>query len=435
MKMRTGCGILFLGVWAALAPSAAVARTVSAGTRVANPGATVSVSVAVDSLADVGAAVVTVGYDPTVAVCLGVEAGAAADPKAMSYVDTESGQICVILSRFAQKAKGGEIFRIRFSIRDGTAGLFSDVTLLDVQLGAKDGVTDLSAADPLTVVNGMVRSLAADAAAARLEEAFRVAPQTALGTLALGADDGLAADADGQPVRVSGAVTAAGPVPVDAPLGGWQTGTYALLATPTRGLSFSLADAPDATVRAETAGGVTTYFADVTVAGSVEIIAASGTLPAATRAQVKALLSDALAAHPDVTTVTVRGDAALVPVAADLGIAPQLDVLGTSATATYATPTLRIIAFEPQTGRVRIKVTPGEGNSIRAPLATGCVHVYGTRDLSRRMRYLSGTAFDLTPYLRDATRGEADLTVALGSCTFIKVKAETTTKQEGEEEQ
>lgn len=129
-----------------------------------------------------------------------------------------------------------------------------------------------------------------------------------------------------------------------------------------------------------------------------------------------------------------HGEPRLCADAADLGIAPRLDVLGTSATAAYATPTLRIVAFEPQTGRVRIRVAPGEGNAVRAPLATGCVHVYGTRDLSQKMRYLSGTAFDLTPYLRDATRGEADLTVALGSCTFIKVKAETTTKQEGEEE-
>lgn len=423
-----------LSLMGCLVASAAVARTAAVGTLVANPGATVSVPVAVDGLADVGAAVVTIGYDPAVVVCLGVEAGAAVDAQEMTYADTGSGQVCVILAGFAQNAKGGEIFRMRFSLRDGTAGLFSDVTLLDVELAAKDGLTDLSAADPLTVVNGMVRSLAADAAAARLEEAFRVAPQTALGSLALGAGDGLVADADGRPVRVAGAVTAAGPVPVDAPFGGWQTGTYALLQTPTAGLSFALADAPDATVRAETANGLVTYCADVTVAGSVEIVAETGTLPAATRAQVRALLADALAAHPDVTRVTVTGDAALVPVAADLGIAPRLDVLGTSATAAYATPTLRIVAFEPQTGRVRIRVTPGEGNAIRAPLATGCVHVYGTRDLSQRMKYLSGTAFDLTPYLRDATRGEADLTVALGSCTFIKVKAETTTKQEGEEE-
>ena len=418
-------------VWG-LAAVGALARTLTTGTVVCNPGVIVSVPLAADDLTDVGAASFVLNYDPTVVVCLGVDAGPAVAAGEFSFADTGAGHL--ILSVGAFRKKGGAIASIRLLAREGTQGLYSDVTIAEADLAARDGLTDFSAANPVKTVNGMVRVLGASAEAARLEEAFRVAPQTALGSLALGAGDGLVADADGRPVRVAGAVTAAGPVPVDAPLGGWQTGTYALLSTPTRGLTFDLAETPEATLRTETAGGVTTYYADVTVAGSAEIVAESGTLPAATRAQVKALLADALAAHPDVTRVTVTGDAALVPVAADLGIAPRLDVLGTSATAAYATPTLRIVAFEPQTGRVRIRVTPGAGNAVRAPLATGCVHVYGTRDLSQKMRYLSGTAFDLTPYLRDATRGEADLTVALGSCTFIKVKAETTTKQEGEEE-
>ena len=38
------------------------------------------------------------------------------------------------------------------------------------------------------------------------------------------------------------------------------------------------------------------------------------------------------------------------------------------ATATYAAPALEIVAFDPKTRRVRIRVTPGEGNAIRAPL-------------------------------------------------------------------
>ena len=413
MKMRTACGILLVVFAAVFWTSTVEARTITAGTLVANPGMTVSVPVTVDDLSDVGAAVVTVGYDSTVVVCLGVEAGAASEAKNMSYVDTGSGQICVIFSGFSKAAMSGEIFRIKFSVRSGTAGLFSDVTLLNAQFAATDGVTDLAASNPLTVVNGMVRSSAADASISRLEAAFRVAPQTSLATLTLADGDRLVADADGEPIRVSGTVTAAGVIPVDTPLGGWQTLSYALLSTPTEGLSFALADAANATIRVETADGLTTYYADVTVDGSVEIVAEEGTLSAATRSQVKALLA---------------------AIAADLGIAPKFEVLGTTATANYETPTLKIIVFEPQTGLVRIKVTPGEGNTIRAPLATGCVHVYGTKNLSQKMRYISGTAFDLTPYLKDATRGEADLTVALGSHTFIKVKVETTIKQEGEEE-
>ena len=102
--------------------------------------------------------------------------------------------------------------------------------------------------------------------------------------------------------------------------------------------------------------------------------------------------------------------------------------------AEYARPELKITAFDPKTGHVRIKVTPDEGNRIASTLASGCVHVYGTRTLGEKMRYLSGTAFDLTPYLKADTLGEADLTVALGSSTFIKIKIENTTKQEGDPE-
>lgn len=113
-------------------------------------------------------------------------------------------------------------------------------------------MTDLGVANPLTTVNGMVRVLATDAAAARLEERFTVWPKTRLRTLALGDGDGLMADADGASISVAGAVTATGTIPVRAPLGGWQTGRYALLETATAGLVLTLDDAPDAVVRART---------------------------------------------------------------------------------------------------------------------------------------------------------------------------------------
>ena len=83
---------------------------------------------------------------------------------------------------------------------------------------------------------------------------------------------------------------------------------------------------------------------------------------------------------------------------------------------------------------MRIKLDPGAGNSIKTMLATGCIHVYGTSDLTQKMRYISGTSIDLSPYLQSETKGEADLTVSLGIHTFIKIKAETLIKQEGEQE-
>ena len=431
MKVRLGVllAVLVLGAFAASA------RTVSTGTFACNPGAVVSVPLAVDDLSDVAAAVFTLNYDPSVVACLGVAAGEAVAADRFTYADTGAGQVVLVVSSFRKAA--GVVAHVRLLARTGTQGLYSDVTVAEADLAAADGLTDLGAANPVTTVNGMVRVVAADAAVARLEQAFTVWPATRAGTLAFAAGDGLMESDDGAPTVVSGTVTAAGAIPVAAPPNGWQTGAYALLETPTAGLAFALAGlgADGAwTVRAETVGGRTTYWADVTVGGSVAVVAAEGTLDQATAAQIRTALADALAAHPGVKRVTVKGDLAVVPVAVDLGIAPQFDILGTEATATYAAPTLTIVAFDPKTGLVRIRVTPGEGNAIRTPFATGCIHVYGTSDLSRKMTYIAGTQFDLMPYLKDGTKGEANLTVALGSHTFIKVKAEASIKQEGEEE-
>lgn len=132
--------------------------------------------------------------------------------------------------------------------------------------------------------------------------------------------------------------------------------------------------------------------------------------------------------------MTVAGDVAHAALAADLGIAPAFAADGAEAVASYSRPSLSIVAFDPRTGRVRIRVSPGAGNAVVRPLATGCVHVYGSEDLSARFRAIPGTAFDLAPYLDDDTRGEADLTVALGSHSFIKVRLEPRQVKEGEEE-
>ncbi len=433
-----GCGMAAAcaALLAAGMVGTAAARTVAAGTVAANPGAAVSVSVSADDLSDVGAAVVVVGYDPSVVVCLGADAGAAVDANAFTWADSGAGRLCAVVSGFAPGASGGgELLRVRFAVRAGTAGLFSDVALQDVRFGARDGVTDLSAEDPVGTVNGMVRSFAPGAAASRLEGAFTVWPETALGALALGAGDGIMASDAGRPVTVSGAVSAAGRVRVAAPPSGWRTGHYELLSTATAGLAFDLAGAPaGAAVVAETAGGVTTYAVDVVEAGVVEVFDAGGLLGAAEKAAVRKVLADELAAHPDVRRVTVAGDVADAGLLAGLGIAPAFTVDGAEAVATYSQPSLAIVAFDPRTGRVRIRVSPGAGNAVVRKPDAGCVHVYGAEGLASRFRYISGTAVDLSPYLDDATRDEADLTVALGPHAFIKVKLESRQVKEGEEE-
>ena len=50
------------------------------------------------------------------------------------------------------------------------------------------------------------------------------------------------------------------------------------------------------------------------------------------------------------------------------------------------------------------------------------------------MKYISLVGFDLTPYLKPATKGEGVVNVTLGTHTFLKIKIESTPKSEGETE-
>jgi len=423
-KVMLGAGCLVLGALTSFA------RTVMTDTVVANPGATVVVPVRVDSVADAASATVTIGYDATVLVCLGAEEGELAKPGDMTYLDSGSGRICAVFTGF--RGTGGVLAYLRFAVREGTQGLFSDVTVQDAGFGSPDGVSDLSVVHPVSLVNGMVRVVAPEAEIRQLEEHFVVWPNTAVKTVALSGQDKIKAADDGTPIRVTQGVSASGVITVEEPVGGWQSGRYELLATPTENLTIGLEGATNLTLGVTRTGGVSIYWAEVVVEGDVTVSAESGELSPVVIAQIRKALASDLAAHPEVKTVVVKGDMDVIPVVVDLGIAPQVDILGTTASVTYAKPTLKIIAFDPATGSVRIKVTPGEGNTIRSVMATGCLHVYGTDDLKSKMRYISGVSFDLTPYLGESTRGEADLTVALGAHTFIKLKAETLIKKEGD---
>ena len=133
-------------------------------------------------------------------------------------------------------------------------------------------------------------------------------------------------------------------------------------------------------------------------------------------------------------TIKVKGpNGTSVALISDMGLAPALlvDETGTL-NLTYSVPSLSITSFDPQTGAVGIKVTPGEGNSIIANINTGYVHVYGDNTIGGKMKYISNVGFDMTPYLKEATKGEGVLYVTLGSHTFLKVKVETEQKTEGQ---
>lgn len=412
---------------------AAYARKVDVDTYVVNPGNVVSVALAVDDLSDVGAATFVINYDSTIVACLGVDEGAAVEGAKMTYADTGAGQIVMVMPSFMTTS--GVVARVRFLAREGTAGQFSDVTVAVADFCAKDGVTDLSVKNPVSIKNGMVRVVAADAAVERLENEFCVWPKTTLRELTLEEGDAIMASDDGCAVMVAGAVKSTGSIKVNPPLYGWQTGRYEILKTPTTQLEFNLRGVDgEVEVLSETVDGLTCYYADIVVEGSREIVVENGTLEKDVLAAIRASLGSELSAYPGVSRIVVKGDVSVIPVAVDLGIKPGITVSGVEAHATYEAPTLKIIAFNPETGLVRIKVTPGTGNIIKSQLVTGCIHVYGTSNLSEKMRYISGTKIDVTEYLDESTKGEADLTVTMGANTFLKVKAETETKKEGDTE-
>lgn len=401
------------------------AYQVSVGSYVANAGRTVTVPVALDSAAGLSYAGATLTYDPQVLVVTKVEAGTLKTIMPEDFVTTSTNG-SVSVSIFGSGATNivngtGTIAYVTFATRMGAEGRYSDIVVSNVDIGECTGVKDVTAGNPIKTMNGMVRVMAADADVQRLEGAQTVAPDTCLGSLALAEGDAIQASDAQTPVAVSGTVGGVSVIPVAAPVNGWAGGRYAILSTPTAGLSFALAGVEDAVFSQETANGVTTYYATVFVDGEVPLFCEGEALSAGAQNQIRELLGDTLKGASE---VRITGPKGLVALIADMGIAPNCTKNGTVIDAVYSMPEIKITSFDPATGAVRIKVTPGSGNTIVSEIATGYLHVYGTDDLSKAMTRIEKVGYDLTPYLKDATKGEATLTVTLGTHTFLKVKVE-----------
>ena len=434
----------------ALAP-AALAYQVSVDTYVCNAGRQITVPVALDSAAGLSYAGATLTYDPQVLVVTKAEAGSLKTLMAEDFVATDTNgtlTVAIFGSTDANVAAGsGSIANVTFAVRDGTEGLYSDIAVSDVELGEKSGVKDVTAGNPVRTVNGMIRVMGTGADVARLESPETICAATAFGSLELKSGDAILADAAQMtPIAVSGAVSAlAGAIPVKAPVYGWTSGTYALLSTTTAGLSFAL-EGVDAQFSSTVANGVTTYYATVSVAGEIALVCEDESLDSGTKAQIRDYAGQAIAKLPadspikakfaSGATVKVKGPAGTsIALISDMGLAPAfaIDETGTL-NFTYAEPKLAITSFDAATGAVGIKVTPGEGNAIVANINTGYVHVYGTDTLGEKMKYISSVGFDMSKYLKEGTKGEGVLNVTLGTHTFLKVKVETVSRQEGESE-
>ena len=425
-----------MSLFVAMATASAFAYQVSVGTYVSNAGKTVTVPVALDSAAGLSYASATITYDPQVLVVTKADAGSLKSLMAEDFtaVDT-NGTLTVSIFGLtdANVASGsGSIANVTFAIREGTAGLYSDLAVTTVELGEKTGVKDVTAGNPVTTVNGMVRVMRETDAVARLGTAQTICADTSLGTLALKSGDAIQASDSQTAIAVSGAVTLeTAVIPVKEPVNGWASGRYALLSTTAAGLAFSLEGVDDAVFSSETENGVTTYYAAISLPDEIAVTCASDVLSAGTQNQIRSLLSGQL---DGVTEIAVTGPKGAVDVIADMGIAPACTRDGARLVATYAMPELRITQFDPTTGAVRFKVTPGEGNQIVSTIATGYIHVFGTDNLAEKMKYISKVGFDLTPYLKAETKGEGTINVTLGTHTFLKVKVESISRAEGERE-
>lgn len=427
---------------------------VSVGTYVANAGENkrVTVPVMLDDAAGLSYAGASIAYDPQILVVTKVEAGSLKAVMSDDFVSADTNGTLNV-SIFATpgtnvESGGGSIALVTFAVREGTAGLYSDLSVTDVQLGEKTGVRDVTVENPVATVNGMVRVMASSAAVERLENAQTVCADTALGSLLLKNGDSIQAS-DGQtPIVVSGAVTSeAASIRVCQPVNGWAGGRYAILSTTTAGLSFEL-DGIDGAVTSEVSDGVTTYYATIDIAGEVPIVCDDEALTPGAMNQIREnarLVFDGKADSASLALkakfesakmIEVDGPEGEVSTIADMGISPAFGELDDAGTLhlTYAMPKLVITAFNAQTGAVRFKVTPGEGNQIVSEIAMGYIHVYGTSNIGEKMRYISSVGFDLTPYLKPETKGEGVLNVTLGTHTFLKIKIEGVQKTEGEEE-
>ena len=164
-------------------PLSSLAWTVSVGTWVCNPDASVAVPVAIDDAAGLAYMAVRVNYDPQVLVCLGIEKGDLAGSFDGDFLSSDDEAGSLSFARFRASdgvagSGGGVLARLVFAVRPGTARPDSDLAVADVRLGDDTGVRDLALEAPVAPEGGMVRVFPENGAAARLEGAQTVVADT-----------------------------------------------------------------------------------------------------------------------------------------------------------------------------------------------------------------------------------------------------------------
>ena len=420
-RMKRTC-FLLLAAAAALVHGAAV----PVGTYVCNPGAQVRVPVALDSARGLVGVTVTLAYDPQVAVCCRVEPGDLETVFDDEFLVANEGDGTVTAAMFKLGENvasdiGGTIATFVFLARNGTAGEFSDMTVTKVELLEESGVRDATVLNPIATTNGMIRVMAADAAASRLESAQTVVADSRLGSLALSAGDGIQASDAGTPIIVDGEVASAGAIPLAAPDHGWATAIYTILQTPTAGLSFvSATNATDRLDVTETrANGVSTYELIVASVDGLVVLSLDDDLGATLQAYVRECVG-----RPDgVEAVWVAGGSNAVSMARAFGIRPAVAVYGDYAEATFAMPIVRCTDIDVERGTVTAVVEPAPGNAIAGDgKVRGVVELLGTPDLATLPARVEGAAIDLSHYFDPMTKGAVGVAATFGENRFFQIR-------------
>ena len=127
---------VFLTCVAALAAGLAVARTVSLGAVVCNPGARLTVPIEVDDVTGVASVYVRVTYDPLVLALAEVRPGTLQEAFGTDFVTaSDAGSACVLAFGSENADSGsGSVAELVFEARPGCEGMYSDVALAEARL-------------------------------------------------------------------------------------------------------------------------------------------------------------------------------------------------------------------------------------------------------------------------------------------------------------
>ncbi len=133
-------------------------QVVRLGDVTTHPGATLTVPLEVENLSGVASVHALVTYDPLVLVLTKVEEGTLKNAFDDFIASEGSGAVEIFTYGMTNNVSlSGTIANLTFKVREGSEGLYSDLTLAKVSIREKTMTADLTVARPLTVKSGMLR--------------------------------------------------------------------------------------------------------------------------------------------------------------------------------------------------------------------------------------------------------------------------------------